>query len=138
LDSAELAKTVSNCDVTQEVLETRNEAILFGGPGLPAESGGMFLPHWIFLAEKKVGKDLIPDFGPYHLQLQEVHTGKLLFGVGVNSDAGLQGSIILNERNFDVSRGQAEETKDSDTFREPPPEEAPVYLRAGAGIYRVR
>ena len=31
-------------------------------------------------------------------------TGSLLFGVGVNSDAGLTGSIVLNERNFDISR----------------------------------
>src|SRR5262249_44049482 len=29
------------------------------------------------------------------------------FGVGVNSDAGLTGSIILNERNFDVTQPPA-------------------------------
>jgi RNA polymerase sigma factor (sigma-70 family) len=34
----------------------------------------------------------------------EQRTGSLLFGVGVNSDAGLTGSIVLNERNFDVRR----------------------------------
>jgi len=28
----------------------------------------------------------------------------LLFGVGINSDAGLTGSIVLNERNFDILR----------------------------------
>jgi len=38
------------------------------------------------------------------VSVQETHTGSLLFGVGVNSDAGLTGSIILNERNFDISR----------------------------------
>ena len=26
----------------------------------------------------------------------------LLFGVGVNSDAGLTGSVVVNERNFDI------------------------------------
>jgi hypothetical protein len=31
-------------------------------------------------------------------------TGRLLFGVGVNSDAGLTGHILINERNFDVRR----------------------------------
>jgi outer membrane protein assembly factor BamA len=36
--------------------------------------------------------------------VQETNTGCLLFGVGVNSDAGLVGSIVLNERNFDVIR----------------------------------
>lgn len=31
---------------------------------------------------------------------QEAPTGSLMFGVGVNSDSGLTGSIILNEQNF--------------------------------------
>jgi outer membrane protein insertion porin family len=30
--------------------------------------------------------------------------GSLLFGVGVNTDSGITGSIILNERNFDIQR----------------------------------
>jgi RNA polymerase sigma factor (sigma-70 family) len=38
------------------------------------------------------------------LEMQEQRTGSLLFGIGVNSDAGLTGSIVLNERNFDVLR----------------------------------
>lgn len=38
------------------------------------------------------------------VQVQETTTGSLLFGVGVNSDAGLNGSIVLNERNFDITR----------------------------------
>jgi outer membrane protein assembly complex protein YaeT len=36
--------------------------------------------------------------------VQEDNTGSLMFGVGVNSDAGLTGSIVLNERNFDLFR----------------------------------
>jgi RNA polymerase sigma factor (sigma-70 family) len=36
--------------------------------------------------------------------VQEQRTGNLMFGVGVNSDAGLVGSIVLNERNFDLMR----------------------------------
>jgi outer membrane protein insertion porin family len=36
--------------------------------------------------------------------VQETNTGSLLFGVGVNSDAGLSGSVVLNERNFDILR----------------------------------
>lgn len=36
------------------------------------------------------------------VNVQETQTGSLLFGVGVNSDAGLTGSIVLNERNFDI------------------------------------
>jgi outer membrane protein assembly complex protein YaeT len=38
------------------------------------------------------------------VQVQEQRTGSLLFGVGVNSDAGLTGSVVLNERNFDILR----------------------------------
>ena len=36
--------------------------------------------------------------------VEEANTGSLMFGVGVNSDAGLTGSIVLNERNFDITR----------------------------------
>lgn len=38
------------------------------------------------------------------VQVQETQTGSLLFGAGFNSDAGLVGSIVLNERNFDLLR----------------------------------
>src|SRR5207253_6586023 len=38
------------------------------------------------------------------VNVQETQTGSLLLGVGVNSDAGLVGSIVLNERNFDILR----------------------------------
>jgi outer membrane protein assembly complex protein YaeT len=38
------------------------------------------------------------------VQVKEANTGSLIFGVGVNSDAGLNGSIVLNERNFDITR----------------------------------
>jgi outer membrane protein assembly complex protein YaeT len=37
------------------------------------------------------------------INVQEMPTGSLIFGVGVNSDAGLVGSIVLNERNFDIT-----------------------------------
>lgn len=35
---------------------------------------------------------------------QETQTGRLMFGVGVNSNAGLLGNIVLEENNFDISR----------------------------------
>jgi outer membrane protein assembly complex protein YaeT len=38
------------------------------------------------------------------VNVQESPTGSFLLGVGVNSDAGLSGSIVLNERNFDITR----------------------------------
>ena len=47
-----------------------------------------------------------PD-SPYKdvvINVQEDNTGSLMFGLGVNSDIGLTGSIVLNERNFDITR----------------------------------
>jgi outer membrane protein insertion porin family len=38
------------------------------------------------------------------VNVKETQTGSLMFGVGVNSDAGLVGSIVLTERNFDITR----------------------------------
>lgn len=34
----------------------------------------------------------------------EAQTGRLMFGVGVNSDAGIIGSFVLEENNFDITR----------------------------------
>ncbi len=36
--------------------------------------------------------------------LYETQTGRFMAGVGVNSDAGLMGSIVIDERNFDWAR----------------------------------
>jgi outer membrane protein insertion porin family len=38
------------------------------------------------------------------IKVKETMTGSLMFGASVNSDAGLVGSIVLNERNFDILR----------------------------------
>jgi len=35
---------------------------------------------------------------------QETQTGRLMMGVGVNSDAGVVGNIVIDERNFDWTR----------------------------------
>jgi outer membrane protein insertion porin family len=48
--------------------------------------------------------DTDSEFKDILVQVKETHTGSLLFGAGVNSDAGLVGSIVLNERNFDIFR----------------------------------
>ncbi len=37
-------------------------------------------------------------------ELTEAQTGRLMFGVGVNSSSGLVGSIVLSEQNFDLFR----------------------------------
>src|SRR5207302_10237006 len=38
------------------------------------------------------------------VQVKEAKTGSLLLGGGINSDNGFFGSIVLNERNFDILR----------------------------------
>src|SRR5262249_40832645 len=38
------------------------------------------------------------------VRVQETRTGQFMVGFGVNSNAGLSGSIVLNERNFDITR----------------------------------
>jgi outer membrane protein insertion porin family len=38
------------------------------------------------------------------IRATETQTGRLMFGVGVNSDAGLMGNIVLDEQNFDWTR----------------------------------
>jgi outer membrane protein assembly complex protein YaeT len=44
------------------------------------------------------------EFKDVLIQVHEDQTGSLMFGLGVNSDAGFNGSIVLNERNFDITR----------------------------------
>ena len=39
---------------------------------------------------------------PMNITAEETQTGRFMFGVGVNSDAGLTGSIKIDEQNFDL------------------------------------
>lgn len=45
-----------------------------------------------------------PGFVEPHVYVNETQTGRLMFGVGVNSNAGLLGNIVLEENNFDITR----------------------------------
>ncbi|MCS5629465.1 MAG: BamA/TamA family outer membrane protein, partial [Pirellulaceae bacterium] len=38
---------------------------------------------------------------PFDVFVEEGRTGRFVFGVGVNSDAGVTGTIVIDERNFD-------------------------------------
>ncbi len=45
--------------------------------------------------------------GPYKdvlVKVNETRTGSIMLGAGVSSDSGIVGSIVLNERNFDIFR----------------------------------
>lgn len=58
--------------------------------------------------DASVFSDRPPDEIPLDLPLEplveEARTGRLLFSVGVNSDAGVMGSAIIEEQNFDWTR----------------------------------
>ena len=54
-----------------------------------------------------LGRALIdPNYGQLKadIDVTEARTGRVMFGAGVNSDAGLVGSIVLDENNFDLFR----------------------------------
>ena len=83
---------------------------------LPPPAGG-YAPVQGFPANPVPGYQLFPDgrFGlpgqPYpnqtvdiYFEGQETQTGRLMLGMGVNSDAGIVGNIVLDERNFDWRR----------------------------------
>lgn len=43
-----------------------------------------------------------PEWVDLDIYATEARTGRLMFGVGVNSDAGVVGSIVIDESNFDI------------------------------------
>jgi outer membrane protein assembly complex protein YaeT len=45
-----------------------------------------------------------PNVQDILVQVKETHTGTFQIGAGFNTDNGLVGSIVLNERNFDITR----------------------------------
>lgn len=53
-------------------------------------------------------QDMIPNYREGTVDVlidgQETQTGRLMLGVGVNSDAGVVGNIVVDERNFDWTR----------------------------------
>lgn len=86
----------------------------------PQHAPGSFVPYGIAPAPRqRINEGIFhedspflggpPDedfFRPLDLDVitQETHTGRLMFGVGINSDAGLVGSIVVDEQNFDWTR----------------------------------
>jgi outer membrane protein insertion porin family len=42
------------------------------------------------------------DYKDIFVHVQETSTGTFMLGLGINSDAGLTGNIVINERNFDI------------------------------------
>lgn len=57
-------------------------------------------------AQPPVGSTLgLPgNFADIDAVVEEARTGRLMFGVGVNSSAGVTGQFVIDERNFDITR----------------------------------
>ncbi|MEE8452657.1 MAG: POTRA domain-containing protein, partial [Thermoguttaceae bacterium] len=86
------------------------------GPGEgPGE--GLFNPTSPFLTAP--GDDVLTRPLPLRVRTEETTTGRLMFGVGVNSDAGLIGNIVIDEQNFDIARipRSWEEIRNATAFR---------------------
>ncbi len=45
-----------------------------------------------------------PNLRDLVVRVQEGQTGRIVFGLGYNTDAGLIGNILISERNFDITR----------------------------------
>ncbi|MEW4452874.1 BamA/TamA family outer membrane protein [Bremerella sp. JC817] len=84
-----------------------------GGPGYayPPVNGRPLGGARIY--DPPLGPDAIITPNPYYdpgrtadltIRAEEAQTGRFQFGVGINSDAGVNGSIVIDERNFDWRR----------------------------------
>lgn len=81
----------------------------FGGPDSAPSSPNFEEP--AFGAPPLSGSEPLPPFEEqppgyldYDVNVSETQTGRLMFGVGVNSNAGLVGNLTLEENNFDLFR----------------------------------
>jgi outer membrane protein insertion porin family len=87
-----------------------------GGPPLPPPPGGGLPPGTVVSPGGVAITPAYPGFQPpsnfpeinaaptpLDVFVQETRTGRFMFGVAVNSDAGVTGQITIDERNFDAT-----------------------------------
>jgi len=65
------------------------------------------------------GLDLPGEYKDVYVHVKETTTGTFMLGLGINSDAGLTGQVVLNERNFDLFKfpRNLDELLSGDSFR---------------------
>ncbi|HEX3726196.1 MAG TPA: BamA/TamA family outer membrane protein, partial [Pirellulales bacterium] len=94
----------------------------YGAPGQPGFVPGAAPPNGGLLpSPQPTGSNLLDDRPviPFDVYVSEGQTGRFMFGAGVNSNAGLIGSIVLDEQNFDIWRlpGSFEDFRSGQAFR---------------------
>jgi outer membrane protein insertion porin family len=72
--------------------------IFTGGPGQGGPGGAGGPPPEVNVLDREGDS----EFKDIEIRVNEANTGSLMFGVGVNSNTGLVGTIVLNEHNFDL------------------------------------
>ncbi|MCA9245634.1 MAG: BamA/TamA family outer membrane protein [Planctomycetales bacterium] len=71
-----------------------------GEPYYAPTPDGQLFPY----SEPTVPLGVSPEAIPFDIYVDETQTGRFMLGVGVNSDAGVVGTISLEENNFDIRR----------------------------------
>jgi outer membrane protein insertion porin family len=75
-------------------------------PALPFGAAGTTVSQPPFNIPSPIVDPNYIEFQPIDIDvlLEEAQTGRLMFGIGVNSDAGVIGNIVIDEQNFDITR----------------------------------
>lgn len=85
-------------------------------PGVfPYDAGGMGYPN--IAAPGTTGFQPRQRIAPLDVYLQEARTGRIILGGSVNSDLGVAGQLIIDERNFDITRWRREDFRSGRAFR---------------------
>lgn len=84
-------------------------APLVGNPApLPTEpeagTGKPFFPNGVMPDGPVYSAEPPPRDLPLRAIAEEARTGRIMLGVGINSDSGLVGSVVVDEQNFDLFR----------------------------------
>jgi outer membrane protein insertion porin family len=75
------------------------------GGALPPPTFAPTMPWWSPPSNVPLAADQIEATpAPVDIFVEETRTGRFMFGVAVNSDAGLTGQVTIDERNFDITR----------------------------------
>lgn len=82
---------------------------MFAGPPVPVGDVGPIPAEGAPVVSEQPGAinyEVYPEAPEVDINasVTETQTGRIMFGVGVNSNAGLIGNIVLDEQNFDITR----------------------------------